>query len=148
MEPIAKIRFIVAVGVSPLLMPIIVYATFAIVFGSDVSKNPVTQTNINSTTWMSYGAVLVFGGASYYWMQRNNWVSVWRYLLMGSLSGLASWILFDFVSQTLFFNLLFVAFIFAGFLMGGCFWFVAYFQPDGNHLISSRRSGRRKRRRA
>ena len=147
MEPIAKIRFIVAMGVSPLLMPLLVYMTFLFVFGGDLEKNQDVQTNISAATWVSLFLAIAFGGASYYWLRRKNWWSVWRYLMMGVVTGFASWILFSMISQT-FVSLLFYVFIVAGVLMGGCFWLIAYFQPDGNHLISGSSYGRRKRRRA
>jgi uncharacterized membrane protein YfcA len=147
MEPIAKIRFLVAAGVSPLLMPLLVYMTFLFIFGGDVEKNQEMQTRISTATWVSFFLAVLFGGASYYWLRRKNWCSVWRYLMMGAVSGLASWIIFSIISQTMV-SLLFYVFIIAGSLMGVCFWLTAYFQPDGNHLISSSVSGRRKRRRA
>ena len=135
-----------AAGVSPLIMPLLVYMTFHFVFGGDVEKNQDMQTSISTATWVSFFLAVVFGGASYYWMRRKSWWSVWHYLMMGSVAGVASWIFFSIISQT-FVSLLFYIFIVAGVLMGIGFWLIAYFQPDGNHLISASTSSRRKRRR-
>lgn len=142
-----KIRFLIAAAVSPMVVPLLIYITLVFSFGSVIEKNQGIQTNISSATWFSYGAALVFGSASYYLLRRNNWWSVWRYILMGASTGLASWIVFSFLSDTWFFNRVFYAFIISGLLMGASFWLIAYFQADGNHLIPSKKSSRRKRRR-
>lgn len=146
MDSIAKIRFLIAAVVSTLLMPLLVYMTFLFVFGGDVEKNQEMQTTISTATWVSFFLAAVSGGASYYLLRRKNWWSVWRYLMMGTVSGFVSWVLFSFISQA-FVSLLFYVFIVAGVLMGCSFWLIAYFQPDGNHLISRSGSSRRKRRR-
>lgn len=147
MEPIAKIRILIAAAVSPLMVPLLIYITLVFSFGDVVDKNEGIQTSISSATWLSYWTALIFGAASYYWLRRKNWWTVWRYIMMGAASGLAGWVVFSVISQTLFFNRVFYAFIVAGLFMGACFWLVAYFQSDGNHLISKQRSGRRRRRR-
>ena len=147
MDSIAKIRFLIAAGIAPLLMPLLVYSTFVLSFGSVIEKNEGMQTSISSATWLAYLTALVFGAASYYWLRRKRWWSVWRFMMMGTASGCAGWLVFSVISQTLFFNRIFYAFVISGLLMGACFWLVAYFQPDGNHLIPNQRSGRRRRRR-
>ena len=147
MDSIAKIRFLLAAITAPLLMPLCVYTTFVFVFGGDVAKSQEIQTSISTATWLSLFLAAASGGASYYWLRRQNWRSVWRYMMMGIASGFASWILFSIVSQT-FVSLLFYVFLIAGLLMGSSFWLIAYFQPDGNHLLPGTSSSRRRRRRA
>lgn len=147
MGSIAKIRFLLATGIAPLLMPLLIYTTFVFVFGGDVEKSQDIQTSISAATWLSLFLAAASGGASYYWLRRKNWKSVWRFMMMGIAAGFASWILFSIVSQT-FVSLLFYVFLIAGLLMGGCFWFIAYFNPDGNHLLPGSTSSRRRRRRA
>jgi len=147
MDSLAKIRLLLAAAVAPLTVPLILYLTFVFSFGGIVEKNEGIQTSISSATWLSYASALIFGAGSYYWLRRKKWWSVWRYMLLGMGSGFAGWLVFSIMSQTLFFNRVFYAFLIAGLLMGACFWLVAYFQPDGKHLISGSTSSRRRRRR-
>jgi uncharacterized membrane protein YfcA len=147
MDSILKIRFLLAMILSPMLVPLIIYTTFRFIFGGDVDQDKEIQTSISTAAWLSYGLALAFGSASYFWLRRKDWWSVWRYLIMGVASGFASWVLFSIISQT-FVSLLFYVFLFAGMVMAGGFWLLAYFKPDGNHLIASSTSGRRRRRRA
>lgn len=145
MDNLLKIRFLCAAIISPLIVPLMVYSTFLFIFGGDVEKDKEIQTSISTATWLSFGLAVAFGSASYIWLRRNGWVSVWRYLMMGIASGVASWLVFSMISQT-FVSLLSYVYILAGALMGGSFWFIAYFQPDGKHSLPST-SSRRKRRR-
>lgn len=145
MDSLVKIRSLIAAIVSPLIVPIMVYATFAFMLGGDVDKNQEIQTGISAATWSAYIFALGFGGASYFLLRKKRWWSVWRYLMMGVISGFASWVFFSFASQT-FVSLLFYVFLVAGGLMGIFFWLIAYFQPDGNHLTLASTSRRRRRR--
>ena len=140
-----KVRLLLAIIISPLIMPLMVYATFAFMLGGDVEKNKEIQTGINAAIWSSYVLALGFGGVSYFLLRKKGWWTVWRYLLMGTASGFSAWVLFSLASQT-FVSLLFYVFLAAGAMMGIFFWLIAYFQPDGNHLISSSSSRRRRRR--
>lgn len=124
-----------------------VYATFAFMLGVDAEKSQEVQTGISAATWSSYIFALGFGGVSYVIMRRKNWWSVWRFSLMGVASGFATWVMFSIASQT-FVSLLFYVFLVAGTLMGCLFWLIAYFQPDGNHLLPTSTSSRRRRRRS
>lgn len=145
MEPLAKVRLLLAIICSPLIVPLMVYATFTFMLGGDADKNQEIQTGISAAIWSSYILALGFGGVSFFVLRKKGWWSVWRYMLMGAASGFAAWLLFSIASQT-FVSLLFYVFLVAGTLMGCVFWMLAYFQPDGNHLIST--SPRRRRRRS
>ena len=147
MDKFLKIRLIAAAAIGPLIVPLVVYTTFLFIFGGDVDDDKEIQTSISNATWLSYGLAIAFGSASYFWLLRNGWWSIWRYLMMGTVSGFASWVLFSIISQT-FVSLLLVVYLIAGVLMGGGFWFIAYFQPDGKHSTFGSSSGRRKRRRS
>ena len=122
MDSIAKIRFLIAAILSPMIVPLVIYTVFVFSFGSVIEKNESIQTNISSATWLSYGTALVFGTASYLLLRRLNWWSVWRYMLLGTVAGLASWIVFSFLSDTWFFNRTFLAYIISGLGMGALFW--------------------------
>ena len=147
MEPLAKIRFWIAVVVSPLVVPLMVYATFVFMLGVDADNNQEIQTGISAATWSSYFLAFGFAVASYVFIRKKNWWSVWRFLMMGVASGFATWILFSIASQE-FVSLLFYVFLSAGSLMGIGFWLIAFFQPDGKHLIPSSTTSRRRRRRS
>ena len=71
-----------------------------------------------------------------------RWFSVIHYVAVGAAVGFVSWLLFGLVSQILV-SLLFFVFVIAGALVGGSFWLIAYFQPDGNYSPPSRRRRRR-----
>ena len=142
MDNIQKIRLLIAAVVSPLIIPLVIYLTFVFVFGADADKDPEIQTGISTASWLSYGIALFLGIASYFWIQRMQWYSVIHYVAVGAAVGLASWLLFGLFSQILV-SLLFFVFVIAGALLGGSFWLIAYFQPDGNYTQPSRRRKRR-----
>lgn len=146
MEPLAKIRFIVAAIVSPSIMPIMVYATFAFMLGGEAGEDQQIQTGISAAVWSSYISAFALGGVAYYFLRRKGWWSVWRFLLMGIVSGFACWLLFSLASQ-IFVSILFYVFIISGAIMGTEFWLIAFFRPDGNHLTGKPISPRRRRRR-
>jgi hypothetical protein len=146
MDKYLKIRLLVATAIGPMIVPLIIYTTFLFIFGGVAIDDVEIQTSISNATWLSYGLAISFGSASYFWLARKGWWTVWHYLMMGTVSGFASWVLFSMISQT-FVSLLLIVYLIAGVLMGGGFWFIAYFQPDGNHSKSGSVSGRRKRRR-
>ncbi len=142
MENIQKIRLLIGAVASPLLIPTVIYITFVFVLGADVDKDQEIQTSISTASWLSYGIALAFCITAYIWLQRKQWYSVIHYLLAGVLVGFASWLLFSMISQTLV-SLLFFVFVISGTLVGGSFWLIAYFQPDGNYNQTSRRRRRR-----
>jgi len=142
MENIQKLRLIAGAILGPLIVPLAIYLTLVIVFGSTVEKDQEIQTSISTATWLSYGIALVFGIVCYFWLQRKNWTSVIYYILAGTVVGFASWLLFSLISQMMV-SLLFFVFVIAGSLMGGGFWLIAFFQPDGNYSQPSRRRRRR-----
>jgi len=142
MENIQKLRLLIGAVASPLIIPLVVYLTFVFVFGADADKDQEIQTGISTASWLSYGIALVLSVVSYFWLQRKQWYSVIYYLLAGTAVGFVSWLLFSLISQTLV-SLLFFVFIIAGALVGGSFWLIAFFQPDGNYTQPSRRRRRR-----
>jgi uncharacterized membrane protein YfcA len=142
MEHVQKLRLVAAGIVSPLIVPLAIYFTMLFVFGSDVEKDQAIQTSISTATWLSYGIALVFSIGGYFWLQKKNWNSVIHYLLGGTVVGFVSWLLFSLISQTMV-SLLFFVFVIAGGLVGGSFWLLAFFQPDGNYPQTSRRRRRR-----
>jgi uncharacterized membrane protein YfcA len=142
MENIQKLRLIAGAIIGPLIVPLAINLTLVIVFGSTVEKDQEIQTSISTATWLSYGIALVFSIACYFWLQRKNWTSVIYYILGGTVVGFASWLLFSLISQMMV-SLLFFVFVIAGSLMGGGFWLIAFFQPDGNYPQPSRRRRRR-----
>lgn len=144
MENIQRIRLLIGAVVSPLIIPLVVYITFVFVFGADADKDQEIQTGISTASWLSYGIALVMSVAAYFWMQRNQWYSVVYYLVAGTVVGFASWLLFGLISQILV-SLLFFVFVIAGALVGGSFWLIAFFQPDGNYSYTQP-TRRRKRR--
>ena len=144
MDNTARIRFLAASIISPLLVPLIIYAMFSFIFGGDIDKDKEIETSISTAVRLSYGLALVFGIASYYWLRRQGSHSVFLYLILGGVAGFARWLLFSLISQT-FLSILFYIFGIAGIVMGGSFWLIAYFQPSGNYPRST--SSRRRRRR-
>ncbi|WP_455366296.1 hypothetical protein [Kaarinaea lacus] len=142
MENIQKLRLLAGGIVSPLVVPLAIYITLVIVFGADVEKDQDIQTSISTASWLSYGIALVLSIVGYFWLQRKNWRSVIHYLLAGAVVGFASWLLFSLISQTLV-TLLFFVFVIAGGFLGGSFWLIAFFQPDGNYPQPTRRRRRR-----
>ena len=142
MDNIQKIRLLIGTAVSPLLIPFVIYLTFVFVFGADIDKDQEIQTSISTASWLSYTIAFSLSVVAYIWLQRNQWYSVLHYLLAGAAVGFASWLLFSLISQTLV-SLLFFVFVISGTLVGGSFWLIAYFQPDGNYNQPSRRRRRR-----
>ena len=145
MESIQKIRLLIGAVASPLIIPLVVYITFVFVFGADADKDQEIQTGISTASWLSYGIALALSVAAYYGLQRKQWYSVIYYLGAGAVVGFASWLLFSLISQILV-SLLFFVFVVAGALVGGSFWLIAFFQPDGNHIYPQ--PSRRRRRRS
>ena len=142
MEYQQKIRWLLAVIIGPLFVPLLVYITFIFIFGSDIKDDQQIQTSISTASWISYGLALALGIGSYILMQVKGWQSMQSHMVAGTFIGILCWLLFSLISQTLV-SLLFFVFVVAGFLMGTSFWFIAYFQPDGSHATSSRRRRRR-----
>ena len=142
MENIQKIRLLTGAVASPLIIPLVVYITFVFVFGADADKDQEIQTGISTASWLSYGIALVLSVAAYFGMQRKQWYSVVHYLVAGTVIGFASWLLFSLFSQILV-SLLFFVFVIAGAFVGGSFWLIAFFQPDGIYTQPSRRRKRR-----
>ena len=137
-----KIRLVIGAVVSPLIVPLLIYVTFLFIFGAVVEKDHDIQTSISTASWLSYWISLILGVGCYIWLQKTQRRSVQMYLLAGAVIGLASWLLFSLVSQTLV-SLLFYVFVAAGLLFGLSFWLIVFFQPDGNYSSSSRRRRRR-----
>ena len=108
MENFQKLRLIAGAVVGPLIVPLAIYLTLVIVFGSAVDKDQEIRTSISTATWLSYGIALVFSVAGYFWLQRKNWNSVIHYLLAGTVVGFISWLVFSFISQTMVSLLFFV----------------------------------------
>ena len=131
-----------AVIIGPLVVPLLVYITFVFIFGSNVEDDQQIQTSNSTASWISYGLALALGIGSYILMQAKGWQSMQRHMIAGTIIGILCWLLFSLISQTLV-SLLFFVFTVAGFLMGTCFWLIAYFQTDGSHAASSRRRRRR-----
>jgi len=142
MENIQKIRLLVGAIASPLIVPLVVYVTVVFLLGADADKDLEVQTRISTASWLSYGIALALSIAAYYWLQRKRWYSVIHYLVAGTIVGFASWLLFSLISWKLVSLLCFV-FIIAGALVGGSFWLIAFFQPNGNYTQPSRRRRRR-----
>ncbi|HEY5601830.1 MAG TPA: hypothetical protein VIM41_01855 [Gammaproteobacteria bacterium] len=142
MENIQKLRLIAGAIASPFIVPLAIYLTMAFVFGSDLHQNQEIQTSISTASWVAYGIALVFSTGGYFWLQKKRWESVVYYIAGGTVVGFASWLLFSLISQTLV-SLLFFVFIIAGALLGGSFWLIAFFQPNGQYPQPSRRRRRR-----
>jgi len=142
MENIQKLRLIAGAILGPLIVPLAIYLTQVLLFGSAIDKDQEIQTRISTATWLSYGIALVFSVACYFWLQRKSWSSVIHYLLAGTVVGFASWLLFSLFSWKMV-PILFFVFVIAGGLMGAGFWLIAFFQPDGNYSQPSRRRRRR-----
>lgn len=143
MASIHKIRLLAAAVIAPLIMPLMIYLTFLLIFGGDIEKDQAIKTSINTASWVSYGIALALGIASYFWMQRKGWNTIYRCMLAGIVLGFICWLLFSLISQTLV-SLLFFIFAVAGLLMGISFWFIVYFRPDGSHTMPSSRRRRRR----
>ena len=142
MENFQKLRLFIGAIASPLIVPLAIYITLLFVFGSDVEKDQAIQTSISTASWLSYGIALVLSVGCYFWLQRKKWGSVIHYVITGTVVGFVSWLTFSIISQTLV-SLLFFVFISAGALVGGSFWLIVFFQPDGNYPQPSRRRRRR-----
>ncbi|WP_455208997.1 hypothetical protein [Kaarinaea lacus] len=142
MENFQKLRLFIGAIASPLIVPLAIYITLLFVFGSDVEKDQAIQTSISTASWLSYGIALVLSVGCYFWLQRKKWGSVIHYIVAGTVVGFVSWLTFSIISQTLV-SLLFFVFISAGALVGGSFWLIVFFQPDGNYPQPSRRRRRR-----
>jgi uncharacterized membrane protein YfcA len=142
MENFQRLRLITGAIASPLIVPLAIYLTFVFVFGSDVDRDMEIQTSISTASWLSYGIALVLSAGCYFWLQKKKWDSILYYLVGGTTVGFATWLLFSLISQALV-SLLFYVFVAAGALLGGSFWLIAYFQPDGKYPSSSRRRRRR-----
>jgi len=144
MDSPSKFRLTIAAIFVPLIMPVMIYATFLLIFGEDLDKDHGIKTSIRTACWVSYSITLALGVAGYIWMRVKGWRGVFRYMFMGIVMGFVSWLLFSLISLSLVY-LLFFIFASAGFLMGLFFWFTVFFQPDGSHAHT--RPGRRRRRR-
>ncbi|WP_455202224.1 hypothetical protein [Kaarinaea lacus] len=144
MENIQKIRLLIGAVASPLIIPLVVYITFVFVFGADADKDQEIQSRINIASWLSYAIALVLSVAAYFTLQKKQWYSVIHYLVAGTVVGFASWLLFSYYVEHLV-SLLFFVFVIAGALVGGSYWLIAFFQPDGNY--SNIQPSRRRRRR-
>ena len=147
MENIQKIRLVIGAVVSPLIISLMVYITFVFIIGADAGKDQEIQTRISTVSWLSYGIALVLSIAGYFWLQKKQWYSVIHYVVAGTVVGFASWFLFSLISEK-FVTLLFFVFVIAGALVGGSFWLIAFFQPNGDYTNIQPTRRRRRRRRS
>ena len=144
MEHIQKIRLLIGAVVSPLIIPMVVYITTVFLFGDDANDNQEIQSRISIATWLSYSIALVLSIGAYVGLKKKQWYSVIHYLVAGTVVGFASWLLFSLFSYK-FVTVLFLVFVIAGAFLGGSFWLIAFFQPDGDY--SNIKPSRRRRRR-
>ena len=144
MENIQKIRLIIGACVSPLIIPLVVYITTAIIIGADADKDQELQSRISIFSWTAYSIALVLCVAAYFALKKKQWYSVIHYLIAGTVVGFISWLLFSYYVENLV-SLLFFVFVIAGALVGGSFWLIVFFQPDGDY--SNIQPSRRRRRR-
>jgi len=138
----SKISLAIAALLVPVIMPVMIYATFVFIFGSDLDKDHGIKTGIRAACWVAYGIGLALGIACYVWMRLKKWHSLYHFIGVGLFLGFVSWLLFSLVSLSMV-GLLFFIFASAGLMMGTLFWFMVFFQPDGSHSRSSRRRRRR-----
>ena len=143
MDLVQRVRFLAASAFSPLVVPLMVQYIFTLVYGDDINKNNELMESIDRAIWFSYFLTVMFSVPAYIVIRHYFDDEVKTYLVAGLAVGFLAWLTFSLFSSY-FVTLLFFVFALAGTALGGIFWLLLYFQPDGNYSRSRR--SRRKRR--